>query len=73
MTIVSSQVSTIAPELSGRWDKARRFCVAWGMINKCHPAQFISHCLEFAKAGEAYRLLDDSPQDTTQIIFDYQD
>ncbi|MEZ7830472.1 MAG: zinc-binding dehydrogenase [Gammaproteobacteria bacterium] len=73
MTIVSSQVSTIAPELSGRWDKARRFCVAWDMIKKCHPAQFISHSLDFAKAGEAYRLLDNSPQDTTQIIFDYQD
>ena len=73
MTIVSSQVSTISPELSGRWDKTRRFSVAWDMIKKCHPAQFISHCMPFAEAGEAYRLLDESPQDTTQIIFDYQD
>tara|TARA_B110000444_G_scaffold54417_1_gene50477 strand:+ start:821 stop:1855 length:1035 start_codon:yes stop_codon:yes gene_type:complete len=73
MTIVSSQVSTIAPELSGRWDKARRFSVAWDMIKKCQPARFISHSLPFAKASEAYRLLDESPQGCTQIIFDYRD
>ncbi len=72
MTIVSSQVSTIAPELAGRWDKARRFSVAWDMIKTCSPAQFISHALPFEKAGEAYQLLDESPRDATQIIFDYQ-
>ena len=72
MSIVSSQVSTIAPELSGRWDKARRFSAAWEMIKSCHPAQFISHSLPFSQAGEAYKLLDESPQETTQIIFDYQ-
>jgi 2-desacetyl-2-hydroxyethyl bacteriochlorophyllide A dehydrogenase len=73
LAIVSSQVSTIAPELSGRWNKARRFSVAWDMIKKCQPAQLISHCVPFAKASEAYQLLDDSPQDATQVIFDYQD
>jgi threonine dehydrogenase-like Zn-dependent dehydrogenase len=71
MVLVSSQVSTIAPELSGRWDKARRFAVAWDMIKKCQPAQLISHCLPFAQADAAYRLLDDSPQDATQVIFEY--
>jgi len=72
ITIVSSQVSTIAPELVGRWDKARRFSVAWDMINTCRPAQFVSHTLPFTKASEAYQLLDQSPRDATQIIFDYQ-
>ncbi len=72
ITLVSSQVSTIAPELSGRWDKARRFSIAWDMINKCQPAQFISHCLPFSDAAQAYKLLDEGTQGTTQIIFDYQ-
>jgi 2-desacetyl-2-hydroxyethyl bacteriochlorophyllide A dehydrogenase len=72
LSIVSSQVSSIAPELSGRWDKSRRFSVAWDMIKKCQPAQFISHCMPFDQAAEAYQLLDDSPQDATQVIFDYQ-
>ena len=73
MTIVSSQVSTIAPEISGRWDKARRFSAAWDMVIKCQPAQFISHKLPFTEANEAYRLLDESPENATQIIFDYQE
>ena len=72
MTIVSSQVSTIAPELSGRWDKARRFAVTWDMIKKCRPTQFVSHYMPFAQASDAYSLLDESPQDATQVIFDYQ-
>lgn len=71
MSIVSSQVSTIAPELSGRWDKARRFAMAWDMIGKTDPAKLISHSLPFAEAGEAYRLLDESPQDALQVIFEY--
>ncbi len=72
LSIVSSQVSSIAPELSGRWDKERRFSVAWDMINKCQPAQLISHCLPFDDAAQAYKLLDEGAQDATQIIFDYQ-
>ena len=72
MAIVSSQVSTVAPELSGRWDKARRFSLAWDMMRKCRPAQFISHCLPFDSAAEAYRLLNDSPEAVLQVIFDYQ-
>ncbi|MEX2468758.1 MAG: zinc-binding dehydrogenase [Pseudohongiellaceae bacterium] len=73
ISIVSSQVSTIAPSLSGRWDKARRFALAWEMIKKCQPEQFISHCLPFAEAADAYRLLDTSPEQALQVIFDYQD
>lgn len=73
ITILSSQVSTIAPELGGRWNKDRRFSVAWDMIKACRPAQFVSHTLPFAKASEAYQLLDQSPRDATQIVFDYQD
>jgi len=31
--LISSQVSTISPELSGRWDKSRRFDVAWKALD----------------------------------------
>lgn len=72
MTIVSSQVSTISPELSGRWDKTRRFSVAWERISRCRPAKFVSHNFPFSEAAEAYRLLDESPQATTQVIFNYE-
>jgi len=72
MQIVSSQVSTIAPENTGRWDAARRFEVAWEMIRRCRPEQFITHSLPFESAGHAYELLDKSPQDALQVIFDYE-
>lgn len=70
--LLSSQVSTIAPELGGRWDKARRFDVAWEMIEKCSPQRFITHRLPLESAAQAYGLLDESPHEALQIVFDYQ-
>lgn len=71
IAIISSQVSTIAPELSGRWDKQRRFSVAWEMIRKCQPEQFVSHRLPLSEAAEAYRLLDTASEDALQLVFEY--
>ena len=73
ISLVSSQVSRIDPALSGRWDKARRFDLAWEMIRKCQPAQFISHCLPLAEAQEAYRLLDEEQAQALQVVFQYDD
>jgi 2-desacetyl-2-hydroxyethyl bacteriochlorophyllide A dehydrogenase len=72
ISIVSSQVSSLAPELSGRWTKARRFAVAWEQIKKCQPAQFITHSMPLREAAQAYQLLDSNPEQAMQIIFDYQ-
>ena len=69
--LISSQVSTIAPELSGRWDKARRFEVAWKALERIKPEKWITHRLSVDDAGEAYELLDKNPQDTIQVLFDY--
>lgn len=69
--IVSSQVSTIAPQFSGRWDKARRFGVAWQMLARIKPAQWISSRIPFGQADQAYATLDTRPQDVLQIIFEY--
>ena len=71
LRIISSQVSSIDPAVSGRWDKARRVAVAWDMIKKCQPEQFISHTLPLAEAGQAYRLLDKTPEQALQVIFEY--
>ncbi len=69
--IISSQVSTIAPELSGRWDKVRRFNVAWEALRRIQPQKWITHRFPIEKADEAYRLLDENPQETIQVIFKY--
>jgi len=70
--LISSQVSTIAPELSGRWDKARRFEVAWEALKRIQPQKWITHRFLIEKAEKAYELLDKNPQETIQVILDYK-
>src|SRR3990172_269948 len=69
--LISSQVSTISPELSGRWDKARRFEVSWELLKRIKPEKWITHRFPLDKAEEAYRFLDENPQETIQVIFEY--
>jgi 2-desacetyl-2-hydroxyethyl bacteriochlorophyllide A dehydrogenase len=69
--LISSQVSTIAPELSGRWDKARRFDVAWKALERIKPEKWITHGFPIHQAEEAYRLLDENPQETIQVLITY--
>jgi 2-desacetyl-2-hydroxyethyl bacteriochlorophyllide A dehydrogenase len=69
--LISSQVSTISPELSGRWDKTRRFEVAWKAIERIKPEKWITHRFPIEESDKAYRLLDENPQETIQVIFDY--
>ena len=70
--LISSQVSTVGPELSGRWNKARRFDTAWKALERIKPEKWITHRFSINDAEEAYRLLDENPQETIQVIFDYK-
>ena len=69
--LISSQVSTIAPELSGRWDKARRFGTAWKALERIKPEKWITHRFPIEEAAKAYKLLDESPQETIQVVVNY--
>lgn len=69
--LVSSQVSSIAPELAGRWDKPRRFNVAWQALERIHPEKWISARFPIQQAFAAYELLDQRPGDVMQIVFEY--
>lgn len=69
--IISSQVSSIEPQLSGRWDKKRRYQLAWEKIKSLQPEKMISHCLAFDAAPEAYQMLDSGSEEVQQVIFDY--
>ncbi len=70
--LISSQVSTIAPELSGRWDKPRRFGVAWKALERIKPEKWITHHFALEDAKKAYQLLDEHPEETIQLIFNFQ-
>lgn len=69
--LISSQVSTISPELSGRWDKSRRFDVAWKALERIKPEKWITHRFSLTDAEKTYQLLDENPHETIQVIFDY--
>lgn len=69
--LVSSQVSSIAPEWTGRWTKSRRFQVAWQMVERVRPAQFITHRFPVEQAALAYTLLDNHPELAIQVLLTY--
>lgn len=72
MRLISSQVSTIAPELSGRWSKARRYQLAWRMLEQLRPAPLLSHRFPLDQAPLAYELLDREPGEVLQVLLCYQ-
>ena len=71
LRLISSQVSSIAPELSARWDKSRRFEVAWHVVQRLCPEKWITQRFTLADAPQAYRLLDEKPGEAIQVIFQY--
>jgi threonine dehydrogenase-like Zn-dependent dehydrogenase len=71
MRLISSQISSLTPELSGRWDKTRRLRVAWEMLGAIKPSRFITQRFPITQAEQAYRLLDEHPGDTIQVVLTY--
>ncbi|WP_423996473.1 zinc-binding dehydrogenase [Halorubrum trapanicum] len=69
--IVSSQVSTISPELRGRWDRDRRMDAALERLDRIPADELITHRIPFERAAEAYELLDSAADDTVQVILEY--
>lgn len=69
--LISSQVTTLASELSGRWSKERRFGVAWEMLRAVQPSRLITHRFPIQQAAQAYRLIDRRPEETIQVLLTY--
>ncbi|WP_050032915.1 zinc-dependent alcohol dehydrogenase [Halorubrum halophilum] len=69
--IVSSQVSTISPELRGRWDRDRRMDAALDRLDWIPADELITHRIPFERAPEAYELLDSAPDAAVQVILEY--
>jgi threonine dehydrogenase-like Zn-dependent dehydrogenase len=71
LRLISSQVSTLTPELMARWTKARRLQVAWQMLRAVAPARFITHRFPLAEAAQAYALIDQHPDECIQVVLTY--
>ncbi len=62
LKLISSQVSTLAPEFTGLWNKSRRLGTALRMLEELRPLDLITHRFHVSEAAEAYKLLDTHPQ-----------
>jgi 2-desacetyl-2-hydroxyethyl bacteriochlorophyllide A dehydrogenase len=69
--LISSQVSTIAPDLTGRWTKSRRFQAVWQQLNRICPEKWISKKWSITRAGKAFEMLASEPGNALQVVFDY--
>jgi 2-desacetyl-2-hydroxyethyl bacteriochlorophyllide A dehydrogenase len=69
--LLSSQVSTVAPQRSGRWDRARRTALAWEWLRRIPVQELITHRVPLDDAPTIYRLLDERPEGILQAVFHY--
>ena len=64
----SSQVGRIDPELGTRWDLARRTETVLGLLPRLRLKELVSHPIPFEGAPEAYRLVDERPDEVVQVV-----
>jgi threonine dehydrogenase-like Zn-dependent dehydrogenase len=70
--LISSQVSTLTPDLLARWNKTRRLDGAWSMLRRVPVGDLITHTFPIAEAAQAYTLLDQQPEQAVQVIFTHE-
>ncbi|HZW04514.1 MAG TPA: zinc-binding dehydrogenase [Anaerolineaceae bacterium] len=74
VSIISSQISGSAAELSYRWNRERLIQTTMrlqveGLLN-LRP--LITHVVPFEQAAEAFRLLDEHPADALQVVLSFE-
>ncbi|MDS0222336.1 oxidoreductase [Haloarcula sp. S1AR25-5A] len=68
----SSQVSRIDPDHADRWDKDRRLDVVRSWLADRDLSALLTHEVPIDRAAEAYRLLDERPDDAVQVVLSYE-
>ena len=71
LKITTSQVSNISPQLSGRWNKSRRFELVWQLIRERKPEKLVTDCVALSDAKNLYKKLDQNPGEILQAVFTY--
>lgn len=71
ISLISSQVSSLDPALSGRWSPQRRIKQAWSMLKSTDTSRLVTHQLPFREADKAYGVLDD-PGEAIGVILNYK-
>jgi len=69
--LISSQVSTLAPEFTGRWTKQRRLAATWKCLARVRPSRLITHRFGIESAQQAYEQVAERPGETLQVLLTY--
>ena len=70
LRVVSSQVSTLDPALTPRWDRARRTALVSALL-ELPLNELITHRFPLNQAAAAYELLDRRAGECLQVVLDY--
>lgn len=71
ITIKSSQVSNMDTHLVPRWNVERRRDLARRYLSELRLEELITHTFSFENAAAAYRLIDEHPEETVQVLLGY--
>jgi 2-desacetyl-2-hydroxyethyl bacteriochlorophyllide A dehydrogenase len=71
--IVSSQISGVSPRLAGRWDRARLEQTVMGLAagGRLSLEPLVTHVVPAEDAADAFRLLDEHPEDAVQVVLEF--
>jgi len=68
----SSQVGHMNPELRPRWNRTRRTEAVLGLLPRLRLMDLVLHRVPFEEAPEAYRLVDEEPDEAVQVILTHE-
>ncbi|GIW06582.1 MAG: zinc-binding dehydrogenase [Dehalococcoidia bacterium] len=71
ISIISSQVSTLSPALTGRWDRARRTQFVWELASTLRPSSLITDRVPIEDAPTLYQRLDAGDPAILQALITY--
>jgi 2-desacetyl-2-hydroxyethyl bacteriochlorophyllide A dehydrogenase len=71
--LTCSQIGGVAPHLSSRWDRIRliRTILDLQKSEKLNLMPLITHRIPFDQAESAYKLLDETPSEALQVVFEF--
>jgi threonine dehydrogenase-like Zn-dependent dehydrogenase len=74
VSVIASQISGVAPALQHRWDTYRLASTAIDLAvdGRLDVTSLISHTMPVEEAGQAFRMLDENPQDALQVVLSFQ-
>ena len=72
--LVASQIGGVAPRLAHRWDRTRleRTVMRLAADGRLRLDTLVTHVLPAEAAPEAFRLLDERPEEVVQVVLDFR-